>query len=206
VSRPALPSARLRSLPRLLGQERGSAVTEFGLVAPFFLFLLLGMFDLAHMAYGRAVFEGAVERAARESSLETGDTAAADQMVESIVGRVLPGVHIEAKRKSYFDFADIGRAENFSDTNDNDICDNGESYVDENQSGSWDADIGLSGNGGSGDVVMYTVTATYRPVFRIPFLPESWNERTLTATAIKKNQPFGNQQDYVTTGGTCTDD
>jgi hypothetical protein len=193
-----------RLLRRLRRQQQGIAATEFGLIAPVFFLLMLGIFDLAHMAYARSVFEGAVEKAARESSLESGDIAAADQMVEDRVRPVIPNVVLTTQRKSYFDFADISRPEQFNDGNGNDVCDNGESYVDENQSGDWEADIGVAGNGGSGDVVMYTVTATYTPVFKVPFMPHFWNNRTFRATAVKKNQPFGNQQEYTTTAGTCT--
>jgi Flp pilus assembly protein TadG len=199
----ATAAQRLRGLT---AREEGIAATEFGLVAPVFLLLLLGMFDLAHMTYARAIFEGAVEQAARNSSLEGADTTVADNMVKDRVKTVLPGVTVVATRKSYFDFADISRPEKYTDGNGNNTCDNGEAYVDENNSGSWEPDIGQSGNGGSGDVVMYTVTATYKPVIKVPFMPSSWstNNRTLTATAIKKNQPFGQQTAYTTKAGTCT--
>jgi hypothetical protein len=177
---------------------------EFGLIAPVFIVLLMGIFDLAHTAYAHSVFAGAVERAARDSSLETADTTAADQYVENVVTPVLPGVQVTTERESYFDFADIGRPEQYDDENGNDTCDNGEAYVDENRSGSWEADVGAAGNGGAGDVVVYTATATYDPLFTIPFMPSSWNTRTMKATAVKKNQPFSNQQDAGTTAGTCT--
>jgi hypothetical protein len=204
-------------LRRLARQQRGSAVTEFGLIAPVFLMLLMGIYDLTHMVYARSVFDGAVERAAREASLETADTEAADKMVEDSIRPVLPDVALTTQRKSYFDFADIKRAEQWTDNKgkdpsgswidypgrDNGICDYGESYFDENRSGHWDADIGVSGNGGAGDVVMYTVTATYSPLFKIPFMPEAWKTRSMTATAIKKNQPFANQTAYASTAGTC---
>lgn len=195
----------LRKLRHLIGDRRGIAATEFALIAPVFILVLMVVFDLAHMAYARSVFEGAVERAAREASLGNGDEEAADELVESLIGPVLPGMAMVATRKSYFDLNDVGRPEQFSDGNSNDVCDNGESFVDENRSGAWESDIGSAGNGGSNDVVVYTVRATYNPVFRVPFIPAAWGERTLEATAIKKNQPFGNQQDYATTAGTCID-
>ena len=77
-------------------------------------------------------------------------------------------------------------------------------YVDENGSGQWEADVGKAGNGGAGDVVIYTVRATYTPLFKIPFMSETWNSRTMTASAVKKNQPFGDQAALATTAGTCT--
>lgn len=203
--------------PAVLKDQRGIAVTEFGLIAPVFLLLLLGLFDIGHMAYARVIFNGAVERAAREASLETGDTEDADQMVEDLVSPVLPGVILATERTSYFDFADIQRPEQWTDHKgkngagrwieypgrNNGKCDHGEAYVDENRSGKWEADIGGQGNGGAGDVVIYRVTATYEPLFPVPFMPEAWATRTLTATAVKKNQPFGDQVEYATTTGTC---
>lgn len=195
----------VKHLRRLLSQERGIAVTEFGLIAPVFFLLLLGLYDITHTAYAKSVFSGAVERAARVAALETGDPDAADQMIEDLVRPVLPDVEITTERQSYFDFADIGRPELFTDSNTNGICDNNESFTDLNGNGERDEDIGLSGNGGSSDVVMYTVTATYTPLFKVPFLPESWNTRTMTATAVKKNQPFSNQTTYTPTPLTCSD-
>jgi hypothetical protein len=188
---------------RLLQRQDGTAVMEFGLIAPVFFLLLMGICDLAHTAYARAVFAGAVERAARNSSLETADTSAADTAIENTIAPVLPGAVVRTQRKSYVDFTDIDKPEQFDDENGNDTCDNGEAYVDENRSGSWDADVGSAGNGGAGDVVAYTATVTYDPLFRIPFMPSAWTERTITATAVKKNQPFGNQQGRGTTAGTC---
>jgi hypothetical protein len=158
-----------------------------------------------------------VERAARDASLETANTEAADQMVEDSIRPVLPDVVLTTERKSYYDFADIKRPEQWTDNKGKDAlgdliqyaglnngrCDYGEPYIDENRSGSWDPDIGVGGNGGAGDVVMYTVTATYFPLFKIPFMPEAWNTRSMTATAIKKNQPFATQTEYSSQAGTC---
>ena len=193
-----------RGLRHIRRGDDGSAVMEFGLIAPVFMLLLMGTYDLAHMVYAKALFAGAVERAARAAALEGADTAALDLMVTAAVEPVLPGVDVETSRQSYFDFADIDRAETFDDENGDDICNNGETYIDENRSGTWEGDVGVSGNGGAGDVVIYTATATYPPLVKIPMMPERWNERTLTATAVKKNQPFGNQMGYATTTGTCT--
>ena len=177
---------------------------EFALVAPVFLTMVIGMFDIGQMAYAKSVLSGAVQHAARESSLETGDTARADQIVRDMVGPLLPSTAIISTRVSYYDFADIGRKERWNDLNNNGTCDNSESYVDENRSGSWEADIGTSGNGGAGDVVLYTVTASYTPMFRIPFVPGPWNQRNLQSTAVRKNQPFADQTRYGASSGTCT--
>lgn len=189
---------------RCLWQSRdGVSATEFALIAPVFLTLLLGILDIGQMGYGNAVLNGAVQKAARDSALETGDTAAADALVQQIVAPVFPGATYTSSRTSYYDFADIGRAERWNDANNNGTCDNSEAYVDENENGAWDADIGLDGNGGANDVVVYSVTASYQPVFRVPFLPEKWRTRSVTGSAIKKNQPFADQREYGSAAGIC---
>ena len=209
---------RLIGVPRrLLRERRGIAATEFALIAPVFFVLLMGLFDIAHETYARSVFVGAVETAARQAALETGSTTAADKLVKDRVKLVLPDVVIVGTRKSYYDFADIARPEQFTDNKgkdgsgnlisyaglNNGKCDAGETFLDFNKNAKWDADTasGAANNGGAGDVVMYTVTATFTPLFKIPFAPGLWSKRTMTTTAVKKNQPFGLQKPVTT--GTC---
>lgn len=196
-----------RLIQRLARDSRGIAATEFGLIAPIFLLLLVGLFDMSHMAYIRVIFDGVVQRAARSSSLEGADTATADNMIFELLKPVIPGVQrsdIKTKRMSYYDFADIKRPEKLTDKNGNGKCDKGENYIDENANGQWDDDIGSEDNGGAGDVVLYTAEVTYKPLFTIPFAPGLLGNRTLTATAVKKNQPFRQQTSYETTVKTCT--
>jgi hypothetical protein len=116
---------------------------------------------------------------------------------------VFPNATYASQRTSYYDFADIGRPERWNDANNNGTCDNNEGYVDENDNGDWDEDIGLDGNGGANDVVVYSVTASYEPVFKVPFLPEKWNMRSVTGSAVKKNQPFADQREYGSAAGVC---
>jgi hypothetical protein len=188
---------------RLAAAEDGGAAVEFAIIAPVFLLLLLGIFDIGQMAYAKAVLNGAVEQAARNGTLETADTAAADAQVEQAVKPVIPNATFATSRKSYYDFADVGRAEKWTDKDGDGTCDNGEPYVDENGSGSWEADIGKSGNGGAGDVVLYTVTVTYRPIFTAKFMSNYGGTRTLTATGVRKNQPFSTQTTYGASAGIC---
>lgn len=197
----------MRATPLLVALARareGAAAIEFALVAPVFLLLLLGFADLGHMAYAKAILNGAVEKAARSSSLETGDTTAADNIVKDAIKPILPSATITFTRKSYYDFADINRAEKFTDINGNGTCNAGEPYVDENRSGQWEADVGKSGNGGAGDVIIYTVMVTYKPIFTAKMLPGFNQNRTLTAVGVRKNQPFANQQENGSSAGTCS--
>lgn len=199
------PRAMPMRLLRLLAAAReGAAAVEFALVAPVLLLLLLGLFDLGQMAYGKAVLNGVVERAARSSSLEGADTKVADAMVMNAIKPVLPTATVTTDRKSYFDFVDIDRPEKFTDKNGNGTCNAGEPYVDENRSGQWEANVGRTGNGGSGDVVLYTVTVTYKPIFTAKWFGD-WNkDRTLTAVGVRKNQPFAAQQGMGSSAGVCS--
>lgn len=194
----------MRRERRGLGQDQaGVTALEFALVAPVFLVMLMAMLNVGQMAYGIAVLNGAVQNAARNSTLEGADTDAADQTVLDAIQPVLPGVEVEGTRKSYFDFADIGRPESFDDSNGDGTCNNSENYVDENANGGWDAEIGSQGNGGASDVTVYTVQATYPPLFTVPFVPEDWSSMTITSSSVRKNQPFSSQAEYSTTAGTC---
>lgn len=189
---------------QLLADQEGATIVEFAIVVPLFLMLLFGIMDVGQMVYGKSVLTGAVHRAARSASLETRNTNEADASVLDAIRPVLPGVTIKTSRTSYYDFADVGRAEKWNDKNANAVCDAGETYTDENRNGQWDQDVGQKDSAGSAnDVVVYKVTATFKPVFQVPLLPKLWGERTLAATAVTKNQPFGNQTSYGATVGSC---
>ncbi|MBB4613294.1 TadE/TadG family type IV pilus assembly protein [Novosphingobium taihuense] len=189
---------------RLIEDREGATIVEFAIVVPLFLMLLLGIMDVGQMVYGKSVLTGAVHRAARSASLETRNTSEADASVLDAIKPVLPGVTIKTSRTSYYDFADVGRAEKWNDKNANAVCDAGETYTDENRNGQWDQDVGQKDSSGSAnDVIVYKVTATFKPVFRVPLLPKLWGDRTLTATAVTKNQPFGNQTSYGAAAGSC---
>ncbi|MBW8753874.1 MAG: pilus assembly protein [Sphingomonadales bacterium] len=192
-----------QGLSRFAAARDGNAVIEFAIVAPVFLLMLLGIFDIGQMAYGKAILNGAVEQAARSGTLETADTTVADNMVKAALKPILPNATIATTRKSYYDFNDVARPEKFTDTNGNGTCNTGEPYVDENKNGQWDADIGNSGNGSANDVVLYTVTVTYKPIFRLTTMNGWNNNRTLTAVGVRKNQPFANQTGYGSSAGTC---
>ena len=191
-------------MANLSSDRRGAAVMEFGLIFVVFITMMIGMFDIGQSAYAQGVLNGAVQEAARSSALETANTAVADAKVLREVATVAPGAILTSTRKSYFDFADIERAEKWEDGDGNGACNNGENYTDENGNGHWDADIGSSGNGSAGDVVIYSVTLTYPPLFPIPFYDSPNAKRTMKAVAVKKNQPFANQLGYGSTAGTCT--
>lgn len=194
---------RTQRLSRLAAAQDGVGTIEFAIVAPVLCLLMMGIFDIGQMAYGRAILSGAVEKAARSSAMETANTAAADQMVQDAIKPILPGATFNSTRGAYVDYGDVGRAELFTDSNGNGTCDPGENYVDENRSGHWESDVGIAGNGGANDVVLYTVTVTYKPVFRVNLLGNTTETRTMKAYGLRKNQPFATQRAYGSSTGRC---
>lgn len=191
---------RLRTLAR---DRTAASALEFAIVAPVLVLMTFGLIDVGQLVYGRAVLDGAVEAAARDASLETGNTSTIDADVLKAVSPALPGVTISSARANYYDFSDIARAERWNDANKDGTCSAGESYVDENRNNRWDSDIGQPGNGGAYDVVVYTVTATFRPVVQLPMLPMFNRDMTMVSRSVRKNQPFASQARYGSASGTC---
>lgn len=195
--------ARSFPLRRLMRDETGTSVLEFGLIVVVFMTLMLGLFDLGQLAYTNSILRGAAQQAARSSSLETANTVAADAAVLDIIRTVAPDATVTASRVSYFDFEDVERPETWEDDDNDGVCNDGELFVDENANGQWDSDVGKSGNGGAGDVVIYTVTVSYSPLFPNPFMPGGATTREITSSAVKKNQPFADQASLGDSAGVC---
>jgi Flp pilus assembly protein TadG len=173
--------------------EGGVATTELALLLPFFLTLMFGGIEIAHLLYVKTVLRGEIERAARSSSLETApmNTAAIDARVESVVRRITPGATIDFERRAYRSYANaLSKAEPFTDGNGDGLCNNGETYTDMNANGSWDADGGVSGIGDARQIVAYDIKVRFPPLF--PFMEKilGINSFTLLATTQLRNQPY----------------
>ncbi|HEX5183141.1 MAG TPA: TadE/TadG family type IV pilus assembly protein [Allosphingosinicella sp.] len=190
-------SRRLR-LPtaRIVRDESAVTIIEFGIVAPVMLLMLMGFFDLAHTEYSRSVLQGAMQMAARSSTLESGlsSSAAIDTAVENQVKRVVgSAATFTVSRLSYTDFGDVGKPEPYTDTNGNGQYDRGECYEDDNGNGQWDSDMGAAGQGGADDAVLYTVTASYKRMFPMARLLGWPANQTITASTVLRNQPYDSQ-------------
>ncbi len=147
--------------------QRGSTAVEFAIIAPVFLFMVMGVFDIGHAIFIRSTLDGAIQKAARDAALETGSTSAAtiDAELTATVKKVAKNATVTISRQSYYSFNDVDRAETLNDTNNNGICDTGETFIDENDNLTWDSDVGAAGDGGPQDVVQYTVNVSYPALF-----------------------------------------
>lgn len=185
---------------RFRRDKRGATAMEFALVAPVFLLLIMGIFDLGHIMLVDSMLHGAVEKAGRDSTLETGPANAAkiDARVRYQVQLAMASAVVTPERLAYQDFTNIGKPEPFVDDNANGKRDATECYEDINGSKTWDTDASTKGQGGASQVAVYRVTATFPHVFPMPALiglvtrqPQNKDNVSLTASTVLRNQPYG---------------
>ena len=194
-------------LTRLARDERGATIVEFALITPALLITLMGLFDLAYNMYTAQQLQGAIQNAARQSTLEGASTNVSniDAIVTRAVHAVAGNATLTFDRTAYASFASVARPEDYTDVNNDGTCNDGEPFEDANGNGVWDADSGSSGFGGARDAVLYTVTVVYPRAFPIAkLIPGQTDNFTLTATTVLRNQPYGLQNTASTATGNCT--
>lgn len=191
-------------IARLRRDTRGSTVIEFAIIAPVMGLVLLGAFDIGHTLYMRAVLQGVLQKAARDSSLQGGSAQAQldsiDKKIRLQVTAIANNGTIDIKRRFYRSFSEAAaaKAEEWTDTNANGKCDAGEPYTDANLNNVWDADGGNGGQGGALDSTVYTVAVSYPRFFPLyNFIGGSPTTR-VSATTVLRNQPYADQGTYDT--------
>lgn len=190
---------RLQSLGR---DERGAAIVEFALIAPALLVLLLGMFELGYNYYMQSQFQGAIQKAARDATVQSanGNTDTVDQKVAAAVRMIVPQAELQFSRRAYSSFSDVNRPEDFTDINKDNACNDGEPFEDANGNGSWDADRGVDGGGGARDAVLYVVSVSYPRAFGAAKLVGFSPTFTTEATTVLRNQPWDAQESVAVVG------
>ena len=183
----------------IVSDQRGGSIVEFALIAPVLLLTLFGMFDIGHAMYTKALLQGAIDNAARDSTIQGTTSLALDTQVKNVVKQIVPGATPVFTRTYYTDFSDVSQPEEFIDANSNSTCDTGESYEDANGNGAWDSSRSRTGRGGARDAVVYKVTVTYPRLFPVASFIGQSNNTTMTAVAVLRNQPYGLQNDPAQT-------
>jgi Flp pilus assembly pilin Flp len=186
--------AMRKFLQKLRRNEKGITSVEFALVVTPFMMMVIGSFDLGYQLYARSLLQGAIEKAARDSALESGNAslAAIDSKVSNIVGKVVTlggNNSIVYVRRSYINLSDIGDMEDFTDSDNDGKCDLSEPFEDVNANNTWD-ERGTSGLGGARAAVLYTATLHYRRIFPAVGLLGLSDYVDMTATSVLRNQPF----------------
>jgi Flp pilus assembly protein TadG len=198
-------------LRRLARAQDGTTILEFGLIAPTLCVLLLGAMDIGHTLYLQSVLQGAVQKAARDGTLETaaGTSATRRDAIDAVVKKQLGTLHktatVTINRRFYRSFTKAAAAQaetQLSDSTGTSFedgkCNNGEHYSDANNNGRFDRDGGDSiDRAGARDNVVYTVSISYPRMFPMDRLIGGNGTTTLSATTVLSNQPFGDQGKYA---------
>ncbi len=189
----------------ILRDETGATLVEFALVSPVLVLTLMGLFDLSYNYYAETMIEGAIQKAARDSTIEAyaNNGAVLDQRVRHAVQTVVPSAAVTFERSAYSSYSDYGRPEDFTDTNSDGACNDNEPFVDTNGNGTWDQNRALTDTNGARDAVLYDVEATYDRPFPMAELIGLEDTVTVKARTILRNQPFSFTES-VETIGNCT--
>jgi len=192
-------------LHRFPKNTRGSTAIEFALIAPIVILLIVGTMEFALIMYASAVLEGATFSAARlaktgyTNTATSGTCASPTQtrsqfitcMVQSKTSGLLNPANLTTSSKSYSGFSEIGQPEPYTDVHGLGHYVAGDPYTDINGNGQWDADMGIAGLGGPGDIVVYTVSYPW-PIFT-PLFNQFFGGKstvTLSSSAVVKNEPY----------------
>lgn len=206
------PRARLPAPLRGIARaEEGVTIVEFALIAPALCLLLIGAFDVGHTLYMQSILQGAVQKAARDGTLESAagsDSTPRDVLDQRVRDQLLPlnkSADIQFNRRFYRTFSDAAeaKAETFTDTSDpaspyqDGKCNNGEPFVDANNNGRFDRDGGDSADhAGARDNIVYTVTVSYPRMFPLDRFIGGSGTTTLSASTVLASQPYGDQGTY----------
>lgn len=186
----------LRIMPRgFIKNRRGSAAIEFALLAPVFFYLVFGIIEVYTIALAEGILESSVRQAARSGL--TGFNPAGLTRDEFILQQIeeeaffINTDNIIFENQIYSSFENIDQPEPYTDENDDGFYDIGEPFTDVNANGQWDEDMGASGAGSAGDIVVYTIKYNWR--FLTPFIGELMSDDgslDLVASAVVRNEPF----------------
>jgi Flp pilus assembly protein TadG len=176
--------------------QRGAAALEFAFALPILILIMAGIFDLGMALFAEVLMEGAVRDTSRlgitgySPDGEDRDTLILNALRTDTLGLINVN-NATITHKVYDDFSDIGKPEPYADDNNNGQYDLGEPFNDVNGNGQWDSDMGAAGLGGSGQVVLYTVTYDW-PSWTTLVAPLFGDDGTirLSASTAVRNEPY----------------
>ena len=179
---------------RLRDDQRGMNIVEFGFVAGPLMLVLLVITDFGYRLYLETVVEGTINKAARRATIGGQSTTAIDNFVKSQLVAFSKNATITIVKKSYGDFSGVNKAEKLTDDkNGNGNYDTGDCFEDAIANGSYDADAGKDGLGGSDDIVYYQVTVEFPRLVPLGRSLGFASTETITANTVLRNQPYGAQ-------------
>jgi len=186
----------LKTLSSLLRRREGATAAEFALAAPVLILLAAGIVEIGSFLFALALLEAGVREASRFGI--TGREAAAGTSRETTIRTIvvangiglINNANLQVQVTVYPGFSQIGQPEPFIDQSPfNGAHDAGEPFTDVNGNGTWDADMGVAGAGGAGDVVVYTLTYPWRLLTGL-LGPALGDQLTLRASIAVRNEPY----------------
>lgn len=174
--------------------DQGSMTTELALVLPVFLMMLVGIIETGMLLFTNSALENAILRSSRFGVLGAeGDNGVSrtDKILAIIEEQTFGRVNmnsLEMQTLVYDSFADINQEEPYEDSDGSGDYTVGENYSDINGNGQWDADMGVAGPGGAGDIVLYKVSYHFQTL--TSFLDPLFKNINLTATVAVRNEPY----------------
>jgi hypothetical protein len=190
-------------IAKFISNEDGVSILEFALIAPIVMMMVLGSMDIGHSLFVRATLDGAVQNAARSSSLEGATSLTQQELIDEDVASTIrglaPGATVTVSRRYYktFSKAALASAEEVNEQSPGNMkCDRGESFMDANGNGVWDADGGTDGQGGAKDIVIITFQVSYPRLFPLAAM-FGWPANVeMESNSILANQPYGDQTGF----------
>lgn len=186
----------LKTRKKSFATDNSAAVAvEFALIAPVLILMLFAIIEITGIMLANTVLESAVRVASRTGITGyTPNGMTRDQYVQQTIKDNLIYLNpnnLQFKTLVYDTFANIGQPEPYTDSNHNGRYDLGEPYSDVNGNGQWDADMGTSGAGGAGAIVVYKATYPWKVV--TPLLSKFFSADgtlNITASMVVRNEPY----------------
>jgi Flp pilus assembly protein TadG len=182
---------RLLVSSALRRDAKGATIVEFALILPVMCMMLLGTLDLGYRSYVGSVVQGTLHDAARMATVGGVTTAQIQTFVQNRLQAFSRNATITTTTRSYSDHSGVKVPETITqDTAPFGVYNPGDCFLDTNGNGSWDADRGRGGTGGSEDVVYFEVTMTYPHIVPVGRLFGWSSNVTTTQNTVLRNQPF----------------
>ncbi len=174
----------------------GAVAIEFAMLAPAYFLLIIGVMECAMMMFAQHVLESASANASRVGKtgyVVTNETRQQTIMatITRLAGFIMDSSLINITSTTYNSFGSIGTGESFIDADGNGQWDSGENYTDANGNGVYNSDIGTTGFGNAGDIVVYTISYPW-PIMT-PIMGDivgTDGTLTLTSRVVVKNEPY----------------
>jgi hypothetical protein len=155
-----------------------------------------GIFEVGYILFANSTLEGAVREASRLGLTGYAPSASSRQAyIESTVRSYMDSFNIDGEvrfqTKVYDSFENVGKPEPYSDSNGSGSYDAGECFVDINENGVWDEDMGKAGLGGANAIVLYQIDLDLSLLTGLLSKIIGRNGSiTLSARTIVKNEPY----------------